>query len=75
MASGNDIGWAVAQLLSGSKVTRPGWNGKHMWIGLSEINNADGTLVPFVLMRTAQRTMVPWTCSQTDLLATDWELA
>jgi hypothetical protein len=28
-----------------------------------------------VVMRTSQQDYVPWLCSQTDLLAIDWELA
>lgn len=31
--------------------------------------------LPHVDMWTAQGDLVPWLCSQTDLLATDWELA
>lgn len=31
--------------------------------------------LPYVMMRTATGDFVPWLCSQTDLLATDWELA
>jgi hypothetical protein len=31
--------------------------------------------LPHVDMFTAQGDLVPWLCSQTDLLATDWELA
>lgn len=34
-----------------------------------------GWFDPYVMMRTAQGSFVPWLCSQTDLLATDWELA
>lgn len=30
---------------------------------------------PYVMMCTAQGDFVPWLCSQTDLLATDWEIA
>ena len=30
---------------------------------------------PFVAMRAADGMLVPWLCSQSDLLATDWELA
>lgn len=30
---------------------------------------------PYVTMKTATGSFVPWLCSQTDLLATDWELA
>ncbi len=31
--------------------------------------------LPHVDMWTAQGELVPWLCSQTDLLATDWEIA
>ncbi len=31
--------------------------------------------LPYVMMRTVDGSFVPWLCSQTDLLATDWELA
>jgi len=30
---------------------------------------------PYVMMRTASGSFVPWLCSQTDLLAADWTLA
>lgn len=30
--------------------------------------------LPFVVMRTADGRAVPWLCSQTDLLANDWEI-
>ena len=31
-------------------------------------------LLPWIVIRTADQKMVPWLCSQTDLLATDWEI-
>lgn len=31
--------------------------------------------LPYIMMRTVSGDFVPWLCSQTDLLATDWELA
>jgi len=38
----------------------------------------DGVMVlpslPFVVMRTATGQLVPWLCSQTDLLANDWQV-
>jgi len=33
------------------------------------------TVSPYVVMYTAQGELVPWLCSQSDLLAADWELA
>lgn len=30
---------------------------------------------PYVFMKTVHGDLVPWLCSQTDLLSTDWEFA
>jgi hypothetical protein len=67
------IGWAVKELQNGCRVRRSGWNGKGMWIGLMHPDEGKMT-VPYVYMFTAQGDLVPWLCSQTDLLATDWEI-
>lgn len=80
-----DIGQAVAALTRGEKVARAGWNGKGMWLCYMPGSEGDGwahrvpgitprPLLPFVAMNTAQQDLVPWLCSQTDLLATDWEI-
>lgn len=66
----NDIGWAVKELQQGGHVTRKGWNGKGMYLYL--IPGVSNWL-PYVCMITVQGNKVPWLCSQTDLLATDWE--
>jgi Protein of unknown function (DUF2829) len=75
----NDIGWAVKHMRNREKVCRAGWNGKGMWLCLirkwSNEYGFDLALAPFVAMRTADAKLVPWLCSQTDLLATDWEIA
>jgi Protein of unknown function (DUF2829) len=68
-----DIGWAINQLLDGRRVRREGWNGKGMWIALQEPDANSKMTLPYVFMKTAQAQLVPWLCSQTDLLATDWE--
>ena len=74
-----DIGGAVFALKAGNKVARKGWNGKDMFLLYSAggtYNAVDlevGPLIPFVVMKTTQDQFVPWLCSQTDLLATDWE--
>jgi Protein of unknown function (DUF2829) len=76
MSEAHDIGWAVKQLWNGEKVARAGWNGRNMWLEL-ERPDRDSTrmTVLYVSMKTAQGDLVPWTCSQTDLLAIDWDLA
>lgn len=69
------IGWAVKELHNGSKVRRSGWNGRGMWLALQRPDTNSKMTLPYVYMSTAQGDLVPWLCSQTDLLATDWELA
>lgn len=69
------IGWAVKQLWNRSKVRRAGWNGKGMWLALQVPDENSKMSLPYVYMKTADDKMVPWLCSQTDLLAVDWELA
>lgn len=82
------IGWAVKQMQNGSRVMRGGWNGKDMFLFLVPgshftVNRApllgiypEGTEIdycPHVDMRTADGKIVPWLCSQSDLLAMDWQ--
>ncbi len=71
----NTIGWAVKELHNGSKVCRSGWNGKNMFLALQVPDANSKMTLPYVYMYTAQHDLVPWLCSQTDLLATDWEIA
>ena len=89
MESGNDIGWAVTAMQACCRVRRSGWNGKGMFLFLVpgstfQVNRPpllgiypEGTTINYhahVDMKTATGEIVPWLCSQTDLLATDWEL-
>jgi len=83
----NSIGWAIKQMLNGAKVARQGWNGKEMFLyyvpegkypartDVAKKVWGENGLVPYqpyIAMKTVQGTVVPWLCSQTDLLATDW---
>lgn len=45
-----------------------------MGIACPELVNTEVTYHAHVDMMTAQGYVVPWLCSQADLLATDWEL-
>ena len=84
-----DFGWALGRLREGHKVARAGWNGKDMFLYLVEgsrftVNRepllsilGEGTAVdylPHIDMKTATGEFVPWLASQTDMLATDWEV-
>lgn len=68
----NAIGWAVKQLHNGEKVARAGWNGKDQYLELQVPDIHSKMTLPYVYIRTVQGHLVPWICSQTDLLATDW---
>lgn len=82
-----NFGQALEALKSGQRVLREGWNGKGMFLFLVPgstftVNRApllgiypEGTIINYhshVDMRTAQGDIVPWLCSQTDMLAEDW---
>lgn len=83
------FGEALQALLAGEKVERQGWNGKGMFIYYvppgdypartevaKKVWGEDG-LVPYqayIAMKTVQNTVVPWLASQSDILATDWEV-
>jgi hypothetical protein len=74
MTEGETIGWAVKQMLNGQKVRRAGWNAPNLWIAHQPASIGDDWL-GYAYMSTAQGNFVPWSCSQADLFATDWELA
>ena len=82
-----DLGQAIQYLKNGFKVARKGWNGKNMFLFLVpgstfKVNRApllgiyeEGTEInyqPHVDMKTADGTIVPWICSQSDMLVEDY---
>jgi hypothetical protein len=71
----NTIGWAVKELWNGEPVRRAGWHGKGMWLQLQKPDEHSKMTLPYVYLTTPTGDLVPWLCSQTDLLANDWELA
>ena len=68
---GMDFSDALRYIKAGRKVQRAGWNGKGMHLEL--VIPYDPVNLPYVQMWTADRRWVPWLCSQTDLLANDWQ--
>ena len=71
---GKNFGEAISELKKGNKVTRKGWNGKNMWLGL-QIPDANSKMtLPYIYMKTADNNQVPWLASQTDMLSEDWEV-
>jgi hypothetical protein len=84
-----DFSAALLALKAGARVARAGWNGKGMFLYLvpgSEFHVSRapllgiyprGTLIKYhahIDMKTATGDCVPWLCSQTDMLAEDWEI-
>lgn len=78
-----NFGEALKYMKRGMKVARKGWNGKGMYLRyvdpyldktykVTECEPIDGTLLPYIGMKTAQNGFVPWLASQTDMLAEDW---
>lgn len=69
-----DFGDAIRALKKGERVTRPGWNGKGMWLQIQRPDEHSEMTLPYIFMRTAQGDLVPWLASQTDVLAEDWDV-
>jgi len=67
------IGTVVEGLKLGKCFARNGWNGKGMWVELQVPDEHSKMSLPYVYMKTADGKLVPWLCSQTDLLAEDWQ--
>lgn len=73
-AIGGDLGIsdAINAMKQGHKVARKGWNDKGMWLALQVPDTNSKMSLPYVYMKTVDDKLVPWLCSQTDLLAEDW---
>lgn len=87
---GMTFGEALEAVKGGNKVARSGWNGQNMFLlfvdgkcveqSINEHYGNVGDPMAFkpvmdaIYMKTADNKLVPWLASQTDLLATDWEV-
>lgn len=67
-----NFGDALIRLRDGERVTRDGWNGTGLWVALAGAGLGWG---PYLYLETSDGTRVPWTSSQTDVLAGDWRAA
>lgn len=74
---------ALDLIKQGRKAWRTGWNGRDMYIRLVNadlsmsirlVEEIDMECLPFIVMRTADKKIVPWLASQTDILGEDWEI-
>ncbi len=86
--TGMTFGLAIEALKAGKRVARAGWNGKGMWLfiiqGSNDIAKLHGygfgemmgepTFRDAIFMKSVDNQLVPWTASQTDMLAEDWQI-
>lgn len=79
---------ALKHVKQGKRISRSGWNGKGMFLFHIPAEDKPSTLYPqldgvypsgsmvghnaYLAMKTVDNTIVPWLCSQTDMLASDW---
>ena len=74
-----DFGEALAYVKNGGKTARAKWISGGMWIrhvepeGTSDFDYGMENM-PYLEMKTADDTLIPWVASQEDLLAEDWML-
>jgi hypothetical protein len=83
-----DFGTALWALKKGECLARVGWNGKGMFLMMIQGSNklagvhgfgfgecaGEPTFRDAIFMRTVDNQLVPWTASQTDVLAEDWRI-
>ena len=76
-----DFSEALRHIKNRSRMARNGWNGNGMWVILLDEKDYDveayarfntQSLSPFIAIRTAGGSMVPWQPSIGDVLANDW---
>lgn len=79
-ATGLDFGDALRCLKASSRVSRPSWNGKSMFLQLQRPDEHSKMTLPYIYIENPvghpaypNGCKVPWLASQADLLAEDWE--
>ena len=66
-----DFSEALKMLKLGDEITREGWNGKGLKLGMIEDNRCcNGRWIGFYKDNIL---ICPWTASQSDLLGNDWQ--
>jgi len=70
-----DFSQALMLAKDGNYICRRGWNGKGMYIRIANPDPKDEerTSLPYLQLLTARGQWIPWTVSQADVLAEDWE--
>lgn len=69
-----NISEAIDAMEQDIKVYREGWNGKGQFLQLQIPDENSKMTLPYIYITTVKGDLVPWLASQTDILATDWEV-
>lgn len=77
------FGEAIEAIEDGKKAMRKGWNGKGIYIELQVPDDHSKMSRPYIYINTkglksdndhAPKCLIPWSPSQTDMLARDWAI-
>ena len=68
------FGEAIDVMKADGRVTRPSWNGKGMWVALQVPDAQSKMKRPYLYMHHADQVLGPWSPTQSDVLADDWEV-
>lgn len=67
------IGWAIKELQHGGRVQRSEWRGM-VYLELQVPDAHSKMTEPYIYQHQPLGELVPWTPSQADLLAIDWQI-
>ena len=69
-----DFSSALIKLKSGARINRSSWNNKDIWVSLQVPDASSKMGLPYLFISKPDGRLVPWTPSQTDLMAEDWSV-
>ena len=69
-----DFSDALIALKKNHRVARKGWNGQGQFIQIQTPDEHSKMRLPYLYISTVDGKLVPWLASQTDLLASDWDI-
>lgn len=67
-----NFGQALKLIKQGKKISRSGWDGVGVWLGLEVPDLFSTMTVPYIYIEYPDGSRYPWTPSQTALFAKDW---
>ena len=65
---------ALDQMKAGHRVTRKTWESRGLWVAIQRPDVMSKMTEPYIFMKRLDNSMVPWTPTQSDILAEDWRV-